>query len=288
MKTASKIVRLLPLLVPYTLLVLGGFVFALLQSLGVATPVESGEPVFASFIKAFSTPWFFRSFGYSVYIGFVSALISVTLGVWLAYFLWQLPLKRQKIVVVTRVPLILPHIAVGFLVLLFFSQSGFLASLAYHLGMVDSPAAFPSLVYNPGGWGIILAYVYKEVPFVVLMVFAVLIRFNRDIISAASMLGAGKTAVFFRIMVPYLYPVIGTTFLILFLFSFGAFDIPYLIGTSNPEMLTIHVYNTYFKRDLALRPYAMAMLILMLLFSLSIIWIYAKLIRKIDIRYRSV
>ena len=288
MKKAGILARLLPLLIPFALLFVGGIVFALLQAFGLAVPVESGKPGFSAFIEALSSAWFYRSFGYSIYIGFTSAVISVTGGTALAYFLWQLPVTRQKSGLITRIPLILPHIAVGFLVLLFFSQSGFFSSLAFHIGLIDSPAEFPSLVYNKSGGGILMAYVYKEIPFVVIMVFAILKRFNRDIICAASMLGAGGRRIFFRLIFPHIYPVVSTTFIILFLFSFGAFDIPFIIGTSSPEMLSVHVFNVYFKRDLSLRPYAMAMLVLMLLFSLSITWLYSRIIRKIDMTYRSV
>jgi putative spermidine/putrescine transport system permease protein len=70
--------------------------------------------------------------------------------------------------------------------------------------------------------------------------------------------------------------VLHTAFLILFLYTFGAFDIPYLLGESRPAMVAMRVYSLYFERDLANRPTAMALLVLMLLLAVAFIALYAR------------
>jgi putative spermidine/putrescine transport system permease protein len=121
-----------------------------------------------------------------------------------------------------------------------------------------------------------------------LLVVSVLKKFDFRQIETAKMLGAGRYRIFFRIVLPFLLPVINTSFIILFLYSFGAFDIPFMLGESYPGMLSIQVYNLYFKRDLVNRPQAMAILVVMFAFSLIFIYLYSRVAQKIDIRYRKI
>jgi putative spermidine/putrescine transport system permease protein len=77
-----------------------------------------------------------------------------------------------------------------------------------------------------------------------------------------------------------------TTFIILFLYSFGAFDIPFLLSESRPEMLSVFVYNLYFQRDLSRRPDAMATLVVMLLFSGLFILLYSHFVSRLRMEDR--
>jgi putative spermidine/putrescine transport system permease protein len=285
-KRRSVLLYLLPLLVPFVLLFLGGSTFALLQSFGFLSPIPIEAGPFDAYRRLLSNPWFYRSFGFSLYVGFVSASVSTAIGTVLAYLIWGLPLKTQRYSIIYKIPLILPHIAVAFIVLILFSRSGILSSILYNAGLTQSQQDFPSILFGGNGLGIIIAYIFKEVPFVVLLVSGILKKFDPRHIHTAVMLGASRTSIFFRIVVPFLMPVINTTFIILFLYSFGAFDIPYILSESRPEMLSIYVFNLYFKRDLINRPYAMAVLVMMLAFSTLFIFGYTRLVSRLGAEER--
>jgi putative spermidine/putrescine transport system permease protein len=87
---------------------------------------------------------------------------------------------------------------------------------------------------------------------------------------------------FSRLFLPRLTPALHTAFIILFLYSFGAFDIPYILSESRPGMLSIHVYNLYFKHDLSRRPEAMAILVIMFCFAVGFIVAYSKVVRRLE------
>lgn len=289
MPSKSRLVILLklsPILVPFLILFTGGILFTLLQSLGYMVPIPTGEGPFSSYKQLFSTPWFFKSFFFSVYVGLSSAATAVVIGTVLSYFIWRLPLEKQKYAIVYKIPLILPHIAVAFITLILFSRSGFISSVLRRAGVLDSQNAFPTILYAGNGVGIIIAYVYKEVPFVMLMVLGILMKLDPRHLVTARMLGASGIRSFFRIVIPFLMPIINTTFIFLFLYAFGAFDIPFLLSESKPEMLSIYVYNLYFKRDLINRPYAMAVLLVMLVFSGLFITVYSKLASRLEAEER--
>ena len=274
--------HLLPLLIPFLLLFGGGFVLALAQSLGYLVPVEAGHGLGPGYAKIFSDPAFWASLGFSLYVALVSAALSVAAGALIAYAVWRLPRALRGLAITYKITLVLPHISVAFIIVILWSQSGFVSSLGHALGLVEKTSDFPALLFSGLGTGLILAYVYKGTSFAVLLAYAVLTRLDPRLLSTASMLGASRTKVFLKIILPHLQPVLNTTFIILFLYSFGAFDIPFLLSESYPGMLSIKVYNLYFQRDLINRPQALAILVFMFAFSTIFIYLYTRVMARLQ------
>lgn len=274
------LLKLSPLALPFGLLFLGGFGVAVAQSLGFGLAVPYAGGPMDAYVRLLE-PHYLRSFGLSLWVGAMSALVPVVMGSGLAYFFWKLPYRLQRVGVMYKIPLILPHVAVGFIILIFFSSSGWLAAAAHALGLVENTAQFPSPLYT-GGLGMILAYVYKGTPFVLLLSLAALRRMDPRLVDTARMFGSGEWQTFRLVVLPHLRPVLHTSFIILCLYAFGAFDIPYLLAQSDPGMLSIEVYNLYFMRDLSNRPTAMAILVCMFLFSVAFIAAYVRIAARLE------
>ena len=274
-----------PLLLPFAVLFLGGLTLTVAQSLGMLLPVPWPGRWYDGYVEALR-PHFLGSAAFSAWVALASAAISTALGAVLAWVIRNLPGGLQRPAVVYKVPLILPHIAVAFLVLVFWAKSGWVASLAAWSGLIEAPGEFPDLLYGPLGGGMILAYVYKETPFVIILALGVLRRLDPRLADTARMFGAGEWQVFRKVALPHMRRVLRIAFIILFLYTFGAFDIPYLLGSSRPGMLAVEVFNLYFKRDLLHRPCAMALLTLMLAFCIGFIVLYVRLAAHLEARER--
>lgn len=277
---------LLPLLAPFTGIFAAGLCLTVLQSLGLFLPTASDGPTLEHYWTVLGSAAMRRSLTFTLYVSLVSALGSVSLGTALGYMVWKLPTRLRQAAVVYKVGLILPHVAVAFLVLLCFGQTGLLASLAHTLGLAPTPQDFPQLLYAGDGLGMILAYMFKGTPFAMLMVLAVLFGFDTRLLQTAAMLGAGPLETFRRVTLPRLLPAMHSAFIILFLYAFGAFDIPFLLGESRPGMLSMRVYDIYFQKDLDDRPQAMAILALMFAFAALFTMLYNALARRVDDRGR--
>lgn len=277
MSRREQLLRLLPLLLPLLLVFGSGLLVTVLQSFGFLVFSYTYDDLFFAYRELFADSWFIRSTSFSLYVATVSSSLAITFGTILAYAIWKMPERYRSYTIVYKIPLVLPHIAIGFLALIFLAKTGILASLAFHLGFIDSFEGFPDLLYTTTGIDLIGAYVYKETPFVMIMVYAMLIRFDRRQIDTARMLGAHRLRIFYTLILPFIMPAINATFVILFIFTFGGFDLPFVLGVSYPGMLSIRIYEYFFQKDLALRPVAMAMLSLILIFSLSFIGIYLRL-----------
>ena len=274
--------NLLPLLIPFLAIIGGGLLVTTLQSLGLLMFSYQYEDMLFAYKELFADTWFVRSAIFSLYVALSATLISIVLGTLFAYMVWRLPARYHSRTVIYKIPLILPHIAVGFIAVIVLSKTGILSSMAYQLGIIHSFESFPNLLYTRSGIDLILAYIYKETPFVMVMVYAILSRFDKRLMETASMLGASRPRIFFTLILPFIMPILNTTFIILFIFSFGGFDLPFVLGDSYPGMITIRIYEYFFQKDMALRPVAMAMLTLVFSFSLLFIFTYLKLSSRLE------
>jgi len=285
MNKKALILHLLPLLIPFVLFFGTGLGFTFARSLGIGAVEDYRGGSFSAYLRILNDSLFRRNVFFSVKIAMMSALGSIILGSPLAYGIWRLPARWRHWAYAYRIPLILPHITVAFLILFMFSNRGWIPALFHQLDweILQSDRSF---LHSQGGAPMVLAYLYKEIPFVILMELAVLQNIPEDLITTAKLLGARSWLIYRRVVLPYLYPVLNTLFAMLFLYTFGAFDIPFLLGTSRPSMLSIDVYRMYFERDLVYRPLVMSRLILMFLFALLFLLLYRRLSRSFKKRGR--
>ncbi|MFP4644128.1 MAG: ABC transporter permease [Spirochaetales bacterium] len=275
-------VSLGPLLLPFAAVFLGGIVLSTVQSFGVWSPVEPTASGLSVYRQLLSDPWFPGNAWFSASVAFRSAFIAVVGGFFLALAVWKLPQGFQGPAVIYHVPLILPHLAVALVVMVVFGSTGFLARLAALLESLSLPVEYNSPLFDTAGRGLVIAYVYKELPFAAVLLLPVLRGIDPRLLQTAEMLGARRATIMRRIIIPEVAPVAATVFIIMFLYAFGAYDIPFVLGSSRPQMLSIAAYTVYFERQLAMRPLAYAMLTLMALASLILLYLYARLARKVE------
>jgi putative spermidine/putrescine transport system permease protein len=140
-----------------------------------------------------------------------------------------------------------------------FSQSGILARVLYTTGIIEDYSNFPIMTNDKNGIGIILTYIWKAAPFVVLMGYPILIRIHKEWKEAALLLGASETGFFFDIVLPALFPSLISSWFIIFGFSFASFEVPYLLGITYPKALPVLCFEIFSNRSLSERPQAMAL-----------------------------
>lgn len=280
MKKEIKILlQLSPLLIIFLGLFVTGIIVTLLQSLHIVG-VSPEKPTIISYIILFKNPHFLSSLLYSLFIALVSSLLAIIFGTVIATGIWRLPVRIRMFAIVYKIPLILPHISIAFITVLFLSKTGILSRISYHMGMIENFITFPNILYSGKGFGIIIAYVIKETSFVILMVLGALLKLSETQIQTSRMLGASPVQTFVTVIIPFIRPVMRMSFIIIFLYSLGAFDIPYVMSESQPEMMSVSVYNSFFKKDLIHRPVAAAELIILFALSLGILLSFFKYERK--------
>ena len=275
-----KIALLLaPALLVIGILFSGGLVAALVQSLGYLPAIGQTEVSLAAYRETLVDKDFLDSLLLTLYVAGASTGISTVLAV-----LGALALRRSNgrvSAVVFQLPITIPHLVAAVGIALVVSQTGLGARLAAALGLIGEPREFPALLYDPYSVGIILTYVWKEMPFVALVVLAALRGVASELEEVARTLGANAWQRFWYVVFPVISPGIIAASLIVFAFTFGAFEVPYLLGKSYPTILPVMAYNEYRDLDLSARPAAMAINILIALITAVIAAAYLRLARNL-------
>ncbi|MCL1994332.1 MAG: sugar ABC transporter permease [Spirochaetes bacterium] len=260
----------------------GGLAQAIMQSLGYLPVFGMYELTFQYYLQVLQSSRFTNALSYTLYIALLSSFLSVLLGVIVAFAVQKSRMGDKLHFSLYKIPIIMPHIIVVILIFNIFFQTGTLSRMAFALGIIDNPHNFPLLVNDRAGIGIILVYLYKQVPFVALMVFAALRSLNSTYIQVAQNLGASARQTLFRVTLPMLAPSILSAFLITFAFAFGAFEVPFLMGSPARHTLPVLAYIDYSSPVHGTRPPAMAMSVIISFISLCLIGLYACLLTRLS------
>lgn len=271
------------LLLPHILLsalFIAGLAAGIGQSLGVIPSLGLTEPTLDYYKEVFTRPDMLRSVLYSLRIALISALIATGTGVGICAWLTISRRAHDRLVGLVRLPIAAPHVVVALLTVLVCSQNGLLARLACLCGLIDEQSQFPALLYDRAGVGVILAYVWKETPFIVYFVLALMANVSESLGQAAVNLGARPWRAFCRVTLPLCRNTILSGFLIIFVFALGAYELPFLLGATTPKALPVLAYIEYIHPDMRHRPYAMALNGIVILISVVSAMAYYALMRR--------
>ena len=254
----------------------------LIQSLGYIPAFGLTKPTVSYYVQIFTHADFLQSVWVSLRIALWSAILSAALGVLVSVALIKCKKTGGGLLYAVRLPILVPHAVVAVFVIQIFSQTGLIARVCYFLGLLEDSNRFPQLLYTSGYWGAILAYLWKEIPFVAYFVLAFMAGISDTLSQAAENLGASPMRSFFEVTLPLSVPVISKAFLIIFIFAFGGYELPLLLGSTLPKALAVQTHLTYMSPDLLQRPLAMAMNGVVLLLSAGMALAYSAAIRHLD------
>ena len=272
------------LIAPATLilLIMGVGVFTcVLQSLGYFPLIGLDSITLDYYKEILSNKQFIYSLILSLKISIISSLIATVIGVLLAYLMMKNRVSKLKYFLL-NLPIIVPHIIVVMLAFAIFSKTGIISRLLYNINLINDSSEFLSLVNDKAGIGIIIVYIYKGIPFIAITVFNILKSLDIKLEDVARNLGANKFQIFKLVIIPQIMPTIISSFIVIFAFSFGSFEVPYLIGASNPKTLPVNAYINYINADLSKRPISMAMNTILMGISLVLLILYNLIFTKLN------
>ena len=270
---------ILPALLVVVLLFGGGFFFAAAESFGYFSVAETGF-TFTNFFRVFADREVSAALYLTLFVTFAATLLSAVCGTLTALWLRKKMQKSAFLNTLLQFPLAVPHLAVSLLLLNILAPSGIFARFFYLFGLIETPADFPVLVADEYGIGIIFSYVLKETPFIALIILTVLARTGDDLEQVARNLGANAIQRFRFVTLPLIAPSLVFSSLIVWIFVFGAFEVPYILGRSYPAMLAVTVQRKFNGTDLTERPEALALAVLMTIATTVFVGIYLRLTKN--------
>ena len=268
-----------PALAVILMLFMGGLVMGVMQSLGYMPIIGRYDLTLDAYRNIFTREDFYRSLIFTVWIGFASTVLSTILAIGCALVLRQAFRGKRGVTFIFQFNIPIPHIVGAIGILFLFSQSGFLARMANAVHIINEPSDFPALVYDRYAIGIILEYVWKTTCFTGVIVLAVLQSIGEDYEDLARTLGANRWQRFRYVVLPLIMPGVLSSSILVFAFTFGAFEIPFLLGQRYPSALPVLAFRNYTNVDLNARPDAMAMSVFIAVMITVLIFIYMKVTR---------
>jgi putative spermidine/putrescine transport system permease protein len=279
------LIMLAPMLLVIVLLFVGGLGYALLQSLGYQPRIGSLELSLDAYTNILFSDrlreQFWSGLWLTLWVSFASTFLSAVIAVAAALLLRQTFWGKRLSVFLFQINLPIPHIVGAVGVLFLFSQSGFISRLLAQPGVVSSPADFPILVRDSYGVGIILAYLWKEIPFIGIIVLAVLQSLGEDYENLAASLGANRWQRFRYVILPLIMPGLLSASIIVFAFVFGAYETPALLGVRYPRMLPVSAVRFFLDRDLNARAEGMALSIIITVIVVALVIAYMTISRRV-------
>lgn len=249
--------------------------YSLLYSFGITGALNTGF-TFDHWEKLFSEGAIFSSFLYSNVLAFVTVALSVFIGLYISLRHGN-AFKKRSLSYIIYLPLAFPAMVSAFFFFQFLSKAGILSRSFYQVGITNSIQSFPDLVNDQYGIGIILAHLFICAPFFTLLFINRIETENiYDYLSLSQTLGATKRQALRKIAVPMLLQKTFTNIILYFIFIFGSYEIPILLGRSNPEMISVLAVRKLQKFNLFDIPQGYAVAVLYTAFVLAIVLILLK------------
>ncbi|MEO6444339.1 MAG: ABC transporter permease subunit [Gemmatimonadaceae bacterium] len=215
-----------------------GSAYSLAASVGLAG-AGAGEFAPGRLLGVLSAAETWRSVGWTVWTAAVATVLASAGAMLIAILLRGVKGARALAVI----PLAVPHVAGALAVLLLLGQSGLLSRVAFALGWTSQPADFPPLIYDRPGIGLILAFAWKELPFLALTALAVRDTRSSLLEEVARTLGANRRATWRRVTLPLLWRGMAPSIIAVFAFLLGQYEMAVLLGPSDPLPLPVLTYE---------------------------------------------
>jgi len=277
---------LAPALIIVGLLVGVSLVYGVAQSLGLLAIIGTSQLS----LDAYRDLWlgigptgreFWPALGFSLWVSFASTGLATLGALLIAAMLnqYRRPVDGPTLLML-NLNLAFPHLVWTVALILLLAQSGLLARIAFAFGLIDAPAQFPVLVRDYYGLGIILHYVSKELPFLLLIVLAVVRTQGAQYDLVAENLGATFWQRLRYITLPLVLPALAAGSALVFAFVFGAYEVPALLGVRYPRMLAVLALEFFTNPDLNRRTEGMAISLIISLVTLGVVGAVHGLLRQ--------
>ena len=229
--------RLVPVLLvlPALAMVLALFVYPLGLSLVSAFAAKDGAATLGNFAKVFelyTTDIVFTV----VIVGVSTLLIGATASAIGGYLtLGENPRAVAVLKFLYRWPLFIPFIVAAQCMRTFLAKNGLMNNALDGLGIIDVANASGLLDWR----GIIVTFVWKQTPFVALLVAGAMAALDRATIEAARNLGASRPRILVEIVLPQVTGTLVVGLILSFVTMLSVLSVPIMVSGGAPTMMTV-------------------------------------------------
>jgi len=209
---------------------------------------------------------------FSLKMGLLSSIGTVVVAFPVALFFRKGGTGKGILGSIIKVPLFIPALVAAFLILNLISYHGLVNTVLMRLHLIDEPLR---MLNDKFGWGVVFIQIWKNLPFVLLIIMASLASIRDDTIDAAKNLGAGYWSILFRMYVPLAMPGILVSMILMFIKAFGDFPIVSVAGPIYPSSMAgrMHIMATIYQEW----DQAAVLGVIIIVTAFIVIWAYSRL-----------
>ena len=248
LRRGSDLLLIAPLALFLSGMVLVPLVIAVLSSFGLTTvaPGLPGHFTLRGYQDFFdpSKPSL-QALWFTFKVTTVTTLTSTSLGLGLALFMRFQGIRLNGILsFILKVPLFMPYLVTAFVFWVLLYPKGYIGIIVHKLlveysGLMQEA---PALVSDPFGIGIIICGSWMRFPYAFVIIHGLLQMLDPALEEAARTLGARTGRIIWKIYLPLLGYGLLSVVLLNFLALFIAFSIPFVLGASWPQFLSVFIY----------------------------------------------
>jgi putative spermidine/putrescine transport system permease protein len=260
--------RAYALVAPALAVIAAFFVLPLVLSAVLAFRSKGGDFTFEHFEKAwdlYRTDLFF-TIGIVALATVLIGLVSIAIAGYLT--LGENPRAVAILRWLYRWPLFIPFIVTGQVMRTFLAKNGMLNHVLIGSGVIEPLAAQSMLDWR----GIVIAFVWKQAPFVTLLLAGAMASLETQHIEAARNLGARRLRVLIDIVLPQVRGTLLVGLVLSFVTMLSVLSVPLMINPNSPTMITVDV--AYRISTLADYSVANALCLMSLIVAAGAAWFY--------------
>lgn len=258
------------LVAPALALVAALFLYPLGYSLVAAFTDATGQPTLQHFAKAFELYSGDIRFTLFIVVTSTLAIALVSIAIAGALTLGETPWLIAALRWLYRWPLFIPFIVAAQCMRTFLAKNGLMNNSLVAAGLLD-----PSQTESFLDWrGIVITFVWKQAPFVTLMLAGAMASLDRATIEAGRNLGASRLRVLIELVLPQVAQTLLVGLVLSFVTMLSVLSVPMMVAGSQPTMLTvdmafrINAYGDY--------PTANALGVISYAMTAVVAWIYLR------------
>ncbi|MEP7194875.1 MAG: ABC transporter permease [Saprospiraceae bacterium] len=234
-----------------------GLVFAILYSFGLFGALSLGF-TFEYWYKLLYDQTVWSSLLLSLTVALVSICIAVFIALMLSLYYRDYKISRSKIIF--YLPLILPPIILSFWTFSFLGNSGIVSRICFNLGLISDIDSFPSLINDSYYLGVILSMIFSTFPVFTLLFLSFYESENiKSYERLAFTLGGTASQLKRKVAIPILLHRARPNIILYFIFLFGAFELPLILGRQSPRMISVLIHSKFNKFNIYELPEAYAL-----------------------------
>jgi putative spermidine/putrescine transport system permease protein len=246
------------------------FILPLGLSVHGALTAADGRFTLAHFEKSFDLYTNDMLFTVAIVLLSCAGIAVVAIGIAGYLTLGEHPRTQAALRWLYRWPLFIPFVVAGQVMRTFLAKNGMLNHVLVGSGLIEPLAAQSLLDWR----GIVIAFVWKQAPFVTLLLAGAMASLDVQHIEAARNLGAPRWRVLLGIVLPQVRGTLLVGLVLSFVTMLSVLSVPLMINPNSPTMMTVDVaYRISTHGDYAV---ANALCLISLAFASLGAWVYLR------------